>query len=522
MKLIPPKIWHHEIQNKGERYVNDLLEKINLSSYDVALHSQNVSGGKKQSWSEIDFLVITKKAIIGIEVKGGPVRFINGFWRVYEDIACTKEHYKKKKSPLVQVSDALDTLRGKWFKKKPIYSNLPFVKVAILCENNRRKPNLPEMQNEYCLYKENIATPEIFKEYLNRAIDYFINNDFHIRQASTLSEEQIDSTSNKLRPEWDKSYVDHKSLVSNINKVQQSMTISQYKTIDMFKSLDRLIIEGGAGTGKTFLLLYAAKFELTNNNKIAIIVKPQRLLDYLKEEVKYDSNIQCYNAETLLECAKDAFDVVLIDEGQDWCNNEGIDLIEKILKGGLNNGRWRWFGDFENQFDKKSYFSEDALDYLKDCTGNRSIIPLDRNVRNTPQIVTSLEKITKARVGEADAHGIGPEVRRIDANQLELLIKNDEKIDVNQTTVLYVNKDDLNNFNYLLKLQKYGCDFSQIDEFKGMESNYIFILGLGTVSNVDVFRDLYYKSVSRSRGYCYIVEDEMAKKYYVELLNAKV
>ena len=59
------------------------------------------------------------------------------------------------------------------------------------------------MQNEYCLYKENIATPEIFKEYLNRAIDYFINNDFHIRQASTLSEEQIDSTSNKLRPEWD-------------------------------------------------------------------------------------------------------------------------------------------------------------------------------------------------------------------------------------------------------------------------------------------------------------------------------
>ena len=53
-------------------------------------------------------------------------------------------------------------------------------------------------------------------------------------------------------------------------------------------------------------------------------------------------------------------------------------------------------------------------------------------------------------------------------------------------------------------------------------SNGRFILGLGTVSNVDVFRDLYYKSVSRSTGYCYIVEDEMAKKYYRELLNAKI
>ena len=83
MKTIPPQIWHHEIDNNGERKVMDLLEEVNLSSYDVALHSQNVSGGNRQSWSEIDFLVITKRAIVGMEVKGGPVRYINKFWRVY-------------------------------------------------------------------------------------------------------------------------------------------------------------------------------------------------------------------------------------------------------------------------------------------------------------------------------------------------------------------------------------------------------------------------------------------------------
>ena len=74
---------------------------------------------------------------------------------------------------------------------------------------------------------------------------------------------------------------------------------------------------------------------------------------------------------------------------------------------------------------------------------------------------------------------------------------------------------------YLNKLQRDGCDFSQIEEFKGMESNYVFVIGLGTASNVDIFRDLYYKSVSRSTGVCYIVEDEMVKTYLLELLNAK-
>jgi superfamily I DNA/RNA helicase len=286
------------------------------------------------------------------------------------------------------------------------------------------------------------------------------------------------------------------------------MTESQYKVIDMFSSFNRLLIEGGAGTGKTFLLLYAVKFESTNNKKIAIITKPQRLLNFLKKEVNYDSNIHCYDANTLLDCQEDYFDVVLIDEGQDWCNSNGIDVIDKVLKGGLENGRWRWFGDFENQFDKKYDFDDAYLDYLKTCTGNNSIVSLDRNVRNTPQIVMSLEKITKARVGKTTVKGAGPEVKNLTYNELDLLLNNYENFAVDQSTILYVNKVDLQNLPTRSRLKHDGCDFCQIDEFKGMESNYIFIIGFETVDNIESFRDLYYKSVSRSTGICYIVTDE--------------
>ena len=520
MRTIPPQIWNHEIENNGEKRVMDLLEEINLSSCDVAMHSLNIPGGRRQGWSEIDFLLITKRAIIGIEVKAGPVRYIEGYYRIYKDRACKHESYIKKKSPLVQASDAVETLRNKWFKDRSFFK-IPFVKVAILCRNSRVINDWPEMQDEYCLYEENLITPDIFKEYLNIAIDYFVANDFPNKPALTLSDDQVNEASILLRPNWDKSYVDQQSVISNLNKEQKSMTEGQYQVIDMFSSLDRLLIDGGAGTGKTFLLLYGAKFESINNKKIAIITKPKRLINFLKLEVSFDASIECHNFESLSNIKENTFDVVLIDEGQDWCNNEGIDLIDKVLKEGLENGRWRWFGDFENQFDKNSLFDDTYLDYIKACTGNNSLIPLDINVRNTPNIVKALETISKARVGRTTAKGAGPEVRRIDREKLGQLINNYEDVDINQTTILYVKKDNLANIDYLNKLQRDGCDFSQIEEFKGMESNYVFVIGLGTASNVDIFRDLYYKSVSRSTGVCYIVEDEMVKTYLLELLNAK-
>ncbi|MDC0648820.1 NERD domain-containing protein/DEAD/DEAH box helicase [Candidatus Pseudothioglobus singularis] len=520
MRTIPPQIWHHEIKNNGEKRVMDLLEQINLGTCDVAMHSLNISGGHKQRWSEIDFFVITKRAFIGIEVKAGPVKWVEGYYRVYKDEACKVEVYRKKKSPLVQASDAVETLRKKWFHDQPFFKKIPFVKIAILCSNNRVTNNWPEMQQEYCLYKENLTTPEIFKEYLNASINHFISNDFPFKPALSLSDDQVTEASNLIRPDWDKSFVDQQSVISNLNKEQKSMTEGQYQIIDMFSSLDRILIEGGAGTGKTFLLLYAVKFESTNNKKIAVITKPNRLLNFLKHEVSFDSSIECHDFETLSSIKENSFDVVLIDEGQDWCNNEGIDLIDKVLINGLELGRWRWFGDFENQFDKNSLFDYSYVDYLKTCTGNNALIPLEINVRNTPSIVTALETISKARVGKTTARGDGPQVKRIKIDELNQLIHNYQKINIEDSTILYNKMDNLNSIYSLPQLQRDGCKVEQINEFKGMESNYIFILGLGEAHDSEAFRALYYNSVSRSTGVCYIVDDAQVQKYFLEQIDA--
>ena len=62
--------------------------------------------------------------------------------------------------------------------------------------------------------------------------------------------------------------------------------------------------------------------------------------------------------------------------------------------------------------------------------------------------------------------------------------------------------------------------FCQINSFKGMESNFVFVIGLGSAKSAESFRDLYYKSVSRSTGVCYVVDNENVRGYLKELRNA--
>lgn len=520
MKLLPENLWYATKNNVGEQKIFKLLKNINLSKYEFGMHSLNISGGKGQVWSEIDFLIVTKRAIIGIEVKGGPVRCLDGVWYVYSDENLNKLSYQKYKSPLVQVSDALHRLRNDWFDNNKLYKNIPFVKVAILCSNNRFKPDFPEMQKEYCLFKEDVSTGEILKQKLNNAIDYFIKNDFP-RPPNTLSDDQIDSTCKLLRPNCDLSYYDINSVVSSLNIEQKSMTAEQYKIIDMLSGVDRLLIDGGAGTGKTFLLIYAARAFSRKFKNIGVITNPKRLLAHIQNELNNISNIVCIHPDSLQDYDEDYFDLVFIDEGQDLCSNEYLDAIDRVLDQGLEKGKWRWFGDFENQFDENLLFSKESLDYLKLYTGNNTMIRLEHNVRNTPQIVKALEVVSKARVGEAKVRGDGPDVKRVDFEQFIVEITSQKNIEIDQTGILYVNSSDLDQISNKEKLIDDGCDFCQINRFKGLESNYVFVIGLGSADSTESFRDLYYKSVSRSTGACFIVDNENVRSHLKELRNAK-
>ncbi len=519
MKALPAHIWDRKSKlGKGEPQVFDLLQQIDISASSIFLHSQNLMGGKFQAWSEMDFLIISKKAIIGVEVKAGKVTCIEGSWHVFSPNG--KSVYSKNKSPLVQVSDALESFRTGWFKQNfgKQFSDLPFVKIAVLCSNHRPdfKDNCapPELPHEFTVYEEDL-TPETFKDFLNLAVQFHINN-FHPKKNQELNTSSIKEIAYKMRPNFDVSYASTSAL-SALNEEQTQLTQEQYTVVDQFESFNRLLLDGGAGTGKTYLLIYSAMQEVSRGRTVAIISRSDLLLQFIIQKV--DKSVACISLnDSEINLGGIIYDVLLVDEGQDLCNQLDIDLLDSLIKDGLEGGRWRWFADFENQFSSTAVIDPDCLSYLKDCTGNNSIFRLNHNVRNTPNIVSWLEGVCKARIGTTKVKGAGPEVNLITFSQLGDLFCGEEldtkfgEISLSESVLLFVNDDDLKGLPCRDRLSRSGCEVSEINAFKGLEAMFVFIIGLEKINDLDLLRDLAYKSVSRARNICFIVSNDTLVK----------
>ena len=60
------------------------------------------------------------------------------------------------------------------------------------------------------------------------------------------------------------------------------------------------------------------------------------------------------------------FDKLIIDEGQDLIREEYFGLFDSMLKGGLANGKWEIYGDFESQAIYSQLSKKEMLELLKD------------------------------------------------------------------------------------------------------------------------------------------------------------
>jgi hypothetical protein len=103
----------------------------------------------------------------------------------------------------------------------------------------------------------------------------------------------------------------------------------------------------------------------------------------------------------------DRYDTLVVDEAQDLINFNDLAVLDRILAGGLEDGRWFVLLDGNNQRGLVGSFDEDAMDYL------RSFRPVDLilndNCRNTREIISRTQEMTGADVGVSTA-GTGPEV----------------------------------------------------------------------------------------------------------------
>ena len=246
MRLIPDAIYatSEPTINRGEKIVFQCLSQLTQCDTWICIHSCNHIGNHKQSSFELDFLIISPRGFLGIEVKGGPVRCKDGIYYVGG-----AHGYKKNKSPYAQASDAMDAIRTGYLAQR--FSNQLnkhlFAKAAILVENSRPDHFASaDMPADAIIYKEELSNPESFLRALNRAYDFAETN---LRKTESLSQAQIKKVAKAMRPDFDVSFASTSAIDSELRR-QQAFTEDQYATLDILVFLSRAVIDGGAGTGK--------------------------------------------------------------------------------------------------------------------------------------------------------------------------------------------------------------------------------------------------------------------------------
>jgi DNA polymerase III delta prime subunit len=207
----------------------------------------------------------------------------------------------------------------------------------------------------------------------------------------------------------------------------------------------RILFEGPAGTGKTLLAIEEARRALSRDEKTLFLCYNRLLVKYISSSVEgvslYSGTIHSFISQNeafpdsafpessaafseLTQKLKESrllassFDVIIVDEIQDFCSIGADDLLKEIID--QNPGaKVRLFGDFENQAVQFGKFVSQEQ-FVQKFWSLRTY-PLTRNCRNRPGVGTAIELYTQKQ----DLY-LGyrlPETK----NNLKIVLANSEK-----------------------------------------------------------------------------------------------
>lgn len=405
MRMIPPR--PPDNLTGSERSVFALLNSMNLGEGATCLTSLNLSRHEHQRWGEIDFVVVWSRGLLAIEVKGGLVTCEDGIWR-YEDRYGNA--FERAVSPIAQAQGGYSSMVNKFLRPvvgDRLLQRTPSGFCALFpttpLSAARHFIGGAEMPRELIGTKEDCRDVKALQAFLERTIGHW-----HKRAATPanpLSAPEMADIAKALRPSFDRVAPLSISL-ARIRDEQFELTEGQYQLLDYVEASDRVLCEGGAGTGKTFLAIECLRREQDKNP--VLVVATQELAEHLRGENVPDTGRIISFAEAARANGLGKYSTLIVDEGQQLTNARGLQVLGSLLDKQLGQARWRWFSDRNHQVTAASEFDPAVYAQLSNWADFSP--PLRHNCRNTPKIVSAVEFITGLEVGSAKVRGVGPEV----------------------------------------------------------------------------------------------------------------
>ncbi len=400
MKIIPPII--HDIKSEAEEKVFRLLASTKSVDNQIAIHSLNVPEHQYKQWSELDFIVAGRRGILVLEIKGGHVSCTDGIWEFTTRFGNV---HRKSESPFQQAQSGMYALKEMLEKQFgwQVTKNICFG-WGVIFPDQKFTVNSIEIPRETVLDGPEFMALDSLHEYLDRLLAYWSNKGG--KKYNPLDETLTNKIVNYLRPNFDMV----PSLAAAIDQVvgrQVRLTEEQYHLIDCVSEASRIICQGGAGTGKSFIAAEVAHRESSLGKRVAFVCRGKIFAGFMNNRLS-KSLVEVLSYDIAKYYSGPPFDVLVVDEGQDLLDFDALEVLAKLVKGGLEKGVWRFFMDSNNQSGLFTGYQKEALDFLKEC--GATPVRLKKNCRNTEQIVTQTMAVTGADIGTAIVDGKGQQV----------------------------------------------------------------------------------------------------------------
>lgn len=378
----------------AEHRVVDLLAQANLGEPATAFYSLHLPRHEYKRMAEIDFLVVVKGLMLVIEVKGGRISRHAGMWRFQNRYG---EANEKREGPFQQARTAMFALENDM--RARVSGLTSGFGCVVVTPDQELEPDLEWQPAEHI--GPNQMSVSAFEAALGQAIRYWRS-----KARLPLSGEDYQEVLSVLRPDFDR--VPKLSITaSSLERDYVALAREQYDMLRGAEANQRILVTGGAGSGKTLLAIETAQRAATRGHSVLLTCSSEHVVELMRRSALHEA-VVCLPFHRIE--GQQPHDVLVVDEAQDLMNVADMVTLDPLVAGGLASGTWRMFCDPNNQAHVDGVFQDEVLAELQ---SNASAYALPYNCRNTAPIVAQTQLITGADVGVARVgHGPAVEYRK--------------------------------------------------------------------------------------------------------------
>lgn len=518
MRMIPSQI-SPDTASAAERQIFSWLAQIEDEGWSYALHSLNLSEHPYKRMGEVDFLVVGRRGIYVLEVKGGRVSHKDGIWTHTDRWGASR---RKRESPFQQAQSAMFALSERLSKALPGRLSRAAFGYAVVLPDVDFTTESVEWDPPQVIDHSQLLRPGGLRRSLGAMAAYWQSKPGG--RNTPIEDQDLDKILETMRPDFD-AVLSLKSVIRGVEADVVRLTANQYRALDQLGRSERVVFEGGAGTGKTLLAVEACRRAARQGHSVLFTCVSPHMANFASRQEGMGS-VRCLPFDRLALMPDERFDVLIVDEAQDLISFDALGLLDVRVANGLQDGRWSMFMDSNNQRGLVGSYEPDAMHFVELI--RPAFFRLDDNCRNTRQIAEQTSAATGADVGVSLA-GTGPEVAYIRGAEIEELVIQvdrylvgllDDGVEPSDIVLLSSEPFEESIFSRLPPSKSVKISlldvlssvvpahgrmgFSTIADFKGLESRFVVLDEAPSLDRTTDLANLYVGMTRARVGLCVI------------------